>query len=325
MKYVIFDIEKHERFIPSFLKSMAVGHNEEKKSIEWFHWKFLQKPLGRVITVIAISEEEQVIGAVAYGLHSWKSKFNEISIAMAFENFVHPDYRRKGIFMNLKNLIFEELNTMDIDVFVSFPNDMSKPSFLKLNWELVELPVYYLQVKSFVNVLKNFSHLKKGFIPDPSDGKKIQLINDNSILVPELNDLIFFNINHDYLQWRFNGSSINKYSSVISDNVTAIFRIGSRGSLKEAQLLYHFSSNKEYKMNNRIIKSLISELLKIEQIDMIGYPIGINNHIVKTVRKLGALPVPSKASMALKIINPQYNKEQILKKLQLMAINYHTY
>ena len=67
MKYIIFDFNKHQHLIDSFLNSASKAHKQTKKSIEWFNWKFRDNPFGKSILACAI-ENNQIVGCVAYGI-----------------------------------------------------------------------------------------------------------------------------------------------------------------------------------------------------------------------------------------------------------------
>ncbi|MGK4567208.1 GNAT family N-acetyltransferase [Flavobacterium sp. 3HN19-14] len=100
MEIFIFDYAKDAGFVDSFLETAALSHGEDKKSNDWFFWKFRDNPFGE--SVLACAKENGIIvGCVAMGMLDFNYESKLLKGAISFETFVHPNQQGKGLFKKL--------------------------------------------------------------------------------------------------------------------------------------------------------------------------------------------------------------------------------
>ena len=70
MDYFVFDFDKHSFLVDSYLESASLAYKQERKSKDWFKWKFRDNPFGK--TILACAEDKKnIVGCVAYGLQNF--------------------------------------------------------------------------------------------------------------------------------------------------------------------------------------------------------------------------------------------------------------
>lgn len=101
----------------------------------YYPWKYRENPAGELIAFEAIHE-----GRVAgfYGVIPWyfDVKGERQTFYQSMDTMTHPDYQRRGLFVRLANLTYEELaRRMPDHVIVGIPGATSYPGFVqKLGW-----------------------------------------------------------------------------------------------------------------------------------------------------------------------------------------------
>lgn len=302
--------------IESFLHSASLAHNQPTKSKDWFLWKFRDNPFGE--TILACVEEEGVIvGCVAYGIQNFKH--NDISIkgSFAFENFVHPKYQRQGIFKKLIALLENEALLKKLDFLMVFPNTNSLQGYLKMNWEQIETIEYYIKARNMIGLFFNFFELKMGFNPSLPNFEKQSIPKSfNQITGKNMQSQITI----DYLRWRFFTFPNTEYHYIENSIYDAICRVGQRGRLKEAQVLFvNIKKSKQFKL-----AILQNEFQEKTNYDIISFPISNTNSLRKKLKKNLFIKVPNSTNVCFKILNGTIAKEDI-QQVSLSAINFHTY
>jgi len=320
MEYFIFDFDnaQHDVLIESYLFSAALSHKEVPKCKEWFLWKFRDNPFGATILACA-RDNNTIVGCVAIGLHNFDYESINIKGGISFETFVHPEYQGKGIFKKLINLAENESTNRGINFLLNFPNSNSLPGFTKMGWKQKNLIEYWIKPAKHFSLLTKLKELRKPFIPNINNFEDLN-INLIGIVNSYKQDCSFYPVvDEKYLQWRFFKYPVGDYAVISSKDFFSIARVGQRGSLKEVQVLY-VRSNKDIDFN---LKRLLLEYKEKTKYDIVSFSLSKNNFIKNKLADSFFIKVPNKTNLTFKILNG--SKDYDFDKIQLSAINYHTY
>lgn len=319
MEIFLFNFDKHAYLIDSFLESAALAHNHSKvKTQEWFYWKFRDNPFGKTILACA-KEENKIIGCVAYGMQDFIKDKKTIKGALAFENFVHPNHQRKGVFKKLIELSEKTSKQRQIKVLFVFPNKNSLHGYKKMDWSELESPEYWIKGDNILTIPFAFGKLRNSFQPAESN---LSNLSSPVYFQQDLSKNIFRSIiNLDYLKWRFFSFPVGEYLIVDTKASYSILRIGNRGSVKETQVLFlNIKDESKFKFSK-----FIKECKLKSNYDVISFPISKQNPIRKYLIKSFFLKVPNQTNICYKILNPENIKDSDVRSLSISAINYHTY
>ena len=114
----------------------SFGQNYKKDIFDWKYLSFFSND--SIIQEILIDEK-----AIGYrGL--WKIK-NYPNAYQCIDTCIHPDYQGKGIFKLSNQHLIKKIGS-----FYNYPNQISKPGYLKSGWE--EISKMYI----YINKLENF-------------------------------------------------------------------------------------------------------------------------------------------------------------------------
>jgi len=317
MELRIFNYDKDNEYIESFLTSASLAHKLPKKSKEWFEWKFKDNPFGQTILACAF-DKNKIVGCVAYGLQNFNIKGKVIKGALSFETFVHPEYQGKGLFSNLLSVAEKKAIENNVALLLNFPNANSLKGFQNNAWERIFVVEYWTKGKHPLVIPLHIKDIKHSFEPSPSNLD--QLVKPVSFSYYPSGNLES-EITYDYLMWRFFTYPIAEYHYFESSEYDAIVRIGKRGKIKEAQVL--FVNIKQ--SDNFGLKSLLKNLEHEIDYDLISFPISRNNRLRVELVKNGFIKVPNSTNVCYKIIGETFLTKAMVEKISLSAINFHTY
>ncbi len=318
MDYFIFQYKIDEPLIDSFLESASLAHKELIKSKDWFLWKFRDNPFGESILACA-KKDDKIIGCVALGIQDFFYDNKIVKGAFSFETFVHPNHQGKGLFKELIDLAEIESQNRKIKFLLNFPNSNSLPGFIKSGWSSMNCAEYWIKPKRFLNLFFNIRELKKAFVPNAPNFEKLNVIQISDLIFGKPSNGFKSVINNDYIIWRFFTYPVTEYSVINNDNILSIARIGQRGKLKEIQVLFVIFKNQKHIP----IYSLLKLYKKDTNYDVISFPISNENKIRKNLIKSLFIKVPNKTNVTFKNIDKIHQFD--FDKLELSAINYHTY
>lgn len=317
INYFIFNYSKHNHFIDSFLVSASLAHKQEKKSTDWFKWKFRDNPFGQ--TILACAEEDgEIVGCVGYGLQEFYLNGKLVKGSLAFENFVHPKYQRKGVFKKLIALLEKEISKKRVDFLLVFPNTNSLPGYVRMNWSKLTSPEYRIKGNKTFKLLFSFKELKKGFLPNESNITEFkQITGFKQSSFNQLHSVI----NTDYLNWRFFTHPVSEYIVIENENYQSVLRMGRRGNLREAQVLFlNVVDKTKFRMKDYLKKCKVQA-----SYDLISFSVTQNNPLLVQLKRNMFIKVPNRTNICYKIINHNAVTDYDLKSISLSAINYHTY
>ncbi len=104
----------------------------------YIRWRYLDTPLGVTPTMLAFDRDD-CIGS--YGV--WPTKLllsgTRVAGGQAIDSMTHPDYRGRGLFVELGEHCYEVLQQLGIRVLYGFPNESAYPGRIRrLNWDHVD-------------------------------------------------------------------------------------------------------------------------------------------------------------------------------------------
>ena len=127
----------------SFLELYEQIFNKPGKQ-EWFEWKYQNNPYMQHVPIYVAKDKDKVIGArpffaldVAWDDKTWTA-------IQPCDTMVHPDYRGQGIFTRMTQQSLDFYSDQPVDLIFNFPNDKSRPGYLKMDWkEVMSIPEWY--------------------------------------------------------------------------------------------------------------------------------------------------------------------------------------
>jgi GNAT superfamily N-acetyltransferase len=307
--------------VVGFLMSAAISHNIPLKSVDWYNYKYTSSPLSSAILAIAV-DGDLIVGCVALGSYEFYLNGNVIPGYISYETFVHPNYQGRGVFVKLAALAEKQSLLNGAKLLMNFPNKNSMPGFKKLGWIEEKSTAYYIRPISAFNFMRNLYSLTKAFVPSGAintliDKVLLDIIEPNNNFYERIVGVSTFH-SLNFLQWRFLANPSGNYGYFTLNRNLFIYRIGNRGCLKEAQLLYVSAYQK---IESSFWGLFFKHLKSIEKVDYIGVPLSEHHPLSKSLPNLMFFKVPNKAGFAYKILDPSI----CFDCASFMAIDYHTY
>jgi GNAT superfamily N-acetyltransferase len=317
LDYFIFDPKQHDHFVDDFLIKASRAHKHEKRSRDWFYWKFFANPYGDSI-LACVATKTELVGCVAYGKQPFQIDGEKYEGVLSFETFVDPAFQGRGLFSKLIKFAEEEVKRQGVKIMLNFPNSQSLRGFIKKNWQPLPISAYYLRPRLSFNLLRNFSKIRTPFVPLASN---LEVIKDQ--FPKQFN--YKYKASHepvvtaDYINYRF-FSFPNAHYLVYNENDTfAVGRLGKRAELTELQILVFNSPE----LSKKSMRAMLRYFKTQTKADLISYPSSVNSVLRGLLKKLGFIKVPNKANVCYKILDENINPD--MNKLELSAINFHTY
>ena len=113
---------------------------------DFFDWQYLHNPEGEAIVITARDDDEKnsIIGVESILPMNIIIDQKIVKVSLSCNSYVHPDYRRKGIFSKLISIVQEESVRKDILCIYGVSNDNSFNSFVKKgSYEISNLPILF--------------------------------------------------------------------------------------------------------------------------------------------------------------------------------------
>ena len=314
--------------IHTILEAAAHTHKREVYSPEWFKWKFQDSPFGASVLCYAETRNGIIAGSVAYGMYDMTVDQQKIKTALAYENFVHPDFQGKGLFTKLIRKVMEETQKQGVDILFVFPNKNALPGYKKLGWQQVNCINFWVRPASLSSVFK-FSPalLKKAFKADKVS--EINIADKSHVPFLQLNKLkgsqgnwITPHRSKEYLLWRFFTLPIYNYKIIKTDYGTAIIRSGKRGDLKEIQIIEIFPNEK---LDYRFLKSILKEIKKSTKSDLITINVSKAHPANNLLYKMFFVPVPNKINFTYFTLNQALKEKVDRADWIFTGTDFHTY
>lgn len=184
----------------------VVGEKHREHWLKWWHWQFNENPAGKPIYWVA-EIGDKLVGQ--YTIIPVKLKVgNEIIIGyQSVDTMTHPDYRHRGIFVNLATKTYEVAGNNA--VIYGFPNQYSYLGFIKkLGWfevgtiDAMVKPLWFPNTKKTdseitTTEILSFDNRINDFWADVSNDHETMVVRDKEYLnwryvtVPDVNFRIY--------------------------------------------------------------------------------------------------------------------------------------
>jgi GNAT superfamily N-acetyltransferase len=115
------------------------------RTVELFRWKHASSPFGRSILLVG-EDGGEIVGLRALMPWCLRAGDRTISALRGVDSATRPDYQGRGLFSRLTREILERAGR-EADVLFNNPNDLSRPSYLRLGWQLAGWMPVWLRVR----------------------------------------------------------------------------------------------------------------------------------------------------------------------------------
>lgn len=127
------------------------------KSREFWRWRYLDNPTGRVAILLAVSEEDSsLVGQYTLCPLAMKLGGQDVIGALSLDTMVHPAFRRQGMLTRLAEDLYRDVAEEGVPLVYGFPNEQSHHGLVKyLGWvDLVETLPIYVRPLDFSSLLR---------------------------------------------------------------------------------------------------------------------------------------------------------------------------
>jgi GNAT superfamily N-acetyltransferase len=208
LDFTVKVVEKeHVSQLVEFL-TLCMPGSTVPKTEEFWRWKHFQNPFGVSPGLIAFNERG-IISVRVFLRWSWKVNGLKIQAVRAVDTATHPDYRGRGLFSKLTQLLLDQMKAEDVSFIFNTPNKRSLPGYLQMGWtQVTRIPLLVRVLHPFHMVRKIIARVKNGNIlhPEIPDGvnRLLQEPDLNRLLLNvEKDERYQTSRNLEYLKWRY--------------------------------------------------------------------------------------------------------------------------
>ncbi|WP_435153733.1 GNAT family N-acetyltransferase [Haladaptatus sp. DFWS20] len=117
---------------------------QRHRNDRWFRWKFVDNPYVDHVPVFVVEKDEEIVGARPFLAFRMRAGSETVLALQPADTMVHPEHRRRGLFTRMTQHAIDHYRNGDPAFFFNFPNQRSRPGYLKLGWQIVgERETYY--------------------------------------------------------------------------------------------------------------------------------------------------------------------------------------
>jgi GNAT superfamily N-acetyltransferase len=274
----------------------AVSHDWLAQKLSW--------GLGGV-AALAYDQGEPV-GVVLFGASPYEIEGVSTRVALSFDTYVSPIQRGRGLFSRLLNAAEAECRAAGFSLLLNFPNDASRPGFEKNGWTALNPTHPFVHVPSGGGLAKMSARLRRlrrdrnsPFVPDAS-----HYLDDDAtfFLLPrtESSPGLAYSLSESSLRYRFHARRGDGYVGLSTGNVQAVVRVGSRGQLREAQVLVTYPR----RLAPVESRDLLKEISSVHSPDLITHLESSTERGVLAVARGGFFPLNTRTTPYFKELVP---------------------
>lgn len=247
MEYIILKKSNFEDWIEQFCNLYTKCFSGTITE-EIVRWRYLENPVNEVLVCIAV-DNGKLVGNYAVLPCELVIDNNVYRSAISTNSMIDPEYRGRGLLVDLAKKLYCDLEKRNYKTIVGFPNHISNPLFVKkLNRkQIYEVPTLELEISKSINDLK--------FAVTIEDDSKFILEYNHSN--PE-NRNIYLKKTRTYLKWRYFSNPSNIYTNyVIKDtfNSASSYIIFKEYNDKLNIVDWYFKNDFEFEaLLNKVIK-----------------------------------------------------------------------
>lgn len=117
------------------LLTSSLGWLPDRLHRDFFAWKHRRNPFGPSPAWVAVVGT-QVAGFRTFLRWEFNTPTGRVRAVRAVDTATHPDHRGRGIFRRLTLAGLDALGAEGVQVVFNTPNDLSRPGYLKMGWEV---------------------------------------------------------------------------------------------------------------------------------------------------------------------------------------------
>lgn len=315
--------------IPIILKSASISHNAvHQRTPAWFSWKYWGSPFGSAVVAYAETIDGRIAGMVAYGLYELTKGDVNIKASLTYEQFVHPAFRRRGLYTQLLQMGEAECKERNVQMMFSFPNVQALPGTIKQGWIYIDILRSFIKPVNWMNCVTKFNrHLRSAlFIPDrikAFDRRDYEGFDEGLSMMKSIraDDVWAAARTPEYMIWRYRTYPMNRYV-VIRDNVGwALVRTGQRASYAEVQIMEIFPVTNNY--SAQLLHTISAQIKKQLQPDIISMTLSKAHPLFPAMLKSGFFPAPNNGNFTYNPLDDRLKGER--RSWVLTATEFHTY
>ncbi len=115
-----------------------------RRDDRWFKWKYVDNPYVDHVPVFVVERNDDIVGARPFLAFRMRAGSETVLALQPADTMVHPEHRRRGLFTRMTQHAIDHYEDGDPAFFFNFPNQRSRPGYLKLGWQIVgERETYY--------------------------------------------------------------------------------------------------------------------------------------------------------------------------------------
>lgn len=118
-----------------------------ERGADWFEWKYEANPYTDHVPMLVGVSEGEIVGARPFFALPMSINGDRGIALQPGDTMVHPNHRRQGLFTRMTERAIERYSG-DHPFFFNFPNDQSRPGYLKLGWEIVSGRSSYYRIEN---------------------------------------------------------------------------------------------------------------------------------------------------------------------------------
>lgn len=189
---------EYEDFLESFNELFNLTF-KRKIHPDYLRWRYLDNPVDDLLVAVAIDNNKIVAN---YSASPCNLIFDGTlyKTALSMTTMTHPDYNGRGLFTDLAELLYCEMEKRGYSLIWGFPNNNSHGIFQsKLAWEdIYEIPNFTINLQMVKPTLIESDYL-------------FEFDNTFEKIVVYPNSKIQVEKNVDYYKWRYLSNPVNKY------------------------------------------------------------------------------------------------------------------
>lgn len=263
----LWDSRYHD--VRTLLPFFQLSHGPDT-SAQWLEQKFMHGP-GPSFVALARHEGEPA-GLVAFGSAPYCSGSKRIKVALSYDTYVVPNFRGRGLFMQLLKRAEDGCTDAGIDFLINFPNAASQPGFRKAGWlplrssrpyVRLRIPRTLRDARTIFNLLRGRSGSLSLSSVDPLGPSDLGLLARR----PHFFDGLAHSLDLNSLGYRTDAHRGSGYSIVTAKRSAALVRSGVRSGAIEVQLL----ATAPRELSISLTRELCSTIFKTLNADVISH------------------------------------------------------
>ncbi|MCO8244175.1 GNAT family N-acetyltransferase [Haladaptatus sp. AB643] len=140
----------------------AVFHRRRNEA--WFRWKYVDNPYVDHVPVLVVEKDGEIVGARPFLAFRMRVGSGTVLALQPADTMVHPDHRRQGLFTRMTSHAIDHYGDGEPAFFFNFPNQRSRPGYLKLGWQIVGDRETYHRIQNPTAFLGDEDGVGSGFL-----------------------------------------------------------------------------------------------------------------------------------------------------------------